>query len=109
MNNVTSPASERWRKLIDRQKISGLSIATFCQRHSIAVATFYSWKGRLRQPQQSSAFVEVRRSPVNDAASSGGTRRSIELSLRGGRRLRLRRGFDRQLLLDLLAVLEDKS
>ena len=35
--------------------------------------------------------------------------RSIELCLRGGHRLRLRRGFDRQLLLDLLAALEGRS
>ena len=109
MNSETSPASERWRQQIDRQKTSGLSIAAFCQRHSVAVATFYFWKRRLSQAQQASAFVEIVPPPVNEAASSGGTRRSIELCLRGGRRLRLRRGFDRQLLLDLLGALEGRS
>jgi transposase-like protein len=108
MNPGTSRAGERWRQQIDRQKISGLSIAAFCRRHSIAVATFYFWKRRLSEPEQGSAFVEVRPPPVNDAASSGQTHRSIELCLRGGRRLRLRRGFDRQVLLDLLGVLEGK-
>ena len=97
------------RQQIDRQKISGLSIAAFCRRHSIAVATFYFWKRRLSQPEQASVFVEVVSPPVNDAARSGGTHRSIELRLPEGRRLRLWRGFDRQLLLDVLAVLEGRS
>lgn len=109
MNGRTLRAGERWRQQVDRQKISGLSIAAFCRRHSIAVATFYFWKRRLSPPRQAPAFVEVRPPPMNDAASSGGTHRSIELCLRGGRRLRLRRGFDRQLLLDLLGVLEGES
>ena len=109
MTSETSRASERWRQQIDRQKTSGLSVAAFCQRHSIAVATFYFWKRRLTQAQQASAFVEIVPPPVNQAASSGVGGRSIELCLRGGHRLRLRRGFDRQLLLDLLGALEGRS
>jgi hypothetical protein len=113
MNGGTSAKGELWRQWIDRQKISGMSAASFCRRHSLAVATFYFWKRRLSGQARSSAFVEIRPLPVNAvascAATSGGTRTSIELCLRGGHRLRLRRGFDRQLLLDVLAALEGES
>ena len=109
MNGGTSASGKLWRQRIDRQKISGMNAASFCRRHSLAVATFYFWKRRLSEPARSSAFVEVRQPPVNTAATSGGTHTSIELCLRGGRRLRLRRGFDRQLLLDVLAALEGES
>jgi hypothetical protein len=118
MNALTSSTGERWRRRIDRQTHSRLSVSAFCRRHSLAVATFYFWKRRLRLPEHTSAFVEVRQPPTSDAASSAGTligthrgihHRGIQLCLRGGRRLRLQRGFDRQLLLDLLSVLEGES
>lgn len=121
MNTRPSLAGELWRKQIDRQSNSGLSVAAFCRRHSIAVATFYFWKRRLGEPEHSSAFVEVRQPPANEVAAPTGTsdgthpgielpaKRFIELYLRGGRRLRLRRGFDRRLLLDVLAPLEGVS
>jgi hypothetical protein len=37
-----------WRECIRRQADSGLTIAQFCAREHISVATFQSWKRRLR-------------------------------------------------------------
>jgi hypothetical protein len=113
MNDRACSKAELWRERIDRQKISRMSAASFCRRHTLAVATFYFWKRRLSEQARSSAFVEVRQPAVNAAAScvatSGGAHASIELGLRGGHRLWLRRGFDRQLLLEVLAALEGEA
>jgi hypothetical protein len=37
-----------WRECIRRQLDSGLTIARFCDREGLSVATFQSWKHRLR-------------------------------------------------------------
>ena len=37
-----------WRECIRRQLDSGLTIAQFCVREHLRVATFHSWKRRLR-------------------------------------------------------------
>ena len=37
-----------WRERIDRQVHSGLTIARFCAREHLSLATFQSWKRRLR-------------------------------------------------------------
>ena len=73
----------------------------------VTECSFYNWKKRLRGASPSrpkhlpraSAFVEV--TPSNPAKTDG-----IEILLRGGRRMRVGRGFDRQLLLDLIHALE---
>ena len=36
-----------WRDLIDRWKVSGQSVASFCAAHRVSQATFYSWRKRL--------------------------------------------------------------
>jgi hypothetical protein len=37
-----------WRERIDLQVRGGLTIAQFCAQKRLAVASFYSWKRRLR-------------------------------------------------------------
>jgi hypothetical protein len=37
-----------WRECVRRQADSGLTIAQFCARERLSVATFQSWKRRLR-------------------------------------------------------------
>jgi hypothetical protein len=37
-----------WRKCIRRHADSGLTIALFCAREGLSIATFQSWKRRLR-------------------------------------------------------------
>jgi transposase-like protein len=83
-----------------------LSVAAFCRRARVSPVSFYAWRRKLRD---GASFVEVKvaqeeRSPV--AASGAG---GIELQLPGRRCLVVRRGFDRQTLVDLLHVLEEGS
>ena len=108
---------ERWGAIVVEHRASGVSVSAFCRSKSIPTSSFYGWRqkleGRPRQPRlavqgSGPAFVAVKMK----AGPAG--RRPIELRLRGGRRdgrLRLgvvlRRGFDRQVLIEAVRVLEE--
>jgi transposase-like protein len=91
-----SPARQKWREIIQRQQSSGLGVAEFCRRNLIPPSSFFGWRRKLPHAQ-AAVFVEATVAP----RPAG-----IELRLRGGRRLLLRRGFDCELLAEALAVLE---
>ena len=104
MNKSQLPGAEEWRQVIDGQRASGLTVGAYCRDRGIKDSAFYAWKRRLRSPAKlnrssSPAFVEVR--PPKTPAVGG-----IEICLRGERRLLVRRGFDRDLLIDLVRTLE---
>jgi hypothetical protein len=78
-------------------------VAAFCARHGIAVSSLYAWRRRLAAAA-APVFVEAKLVEV-----AGGTRSTgmIEVRLRGGRRVLVRReGFDRKLLAEVVAALE---
>lgn len=79
-------------------------MAAFCRRHGVAAASLYAWKRRLSHPVPVHPFVEMKVADL-PAAEAG----AIEVCLRGGRSLRVGRGFDARLLSELVAVLEGLS
>jgi len=86
--------------LVERQRSSGLSVPAFCARYGIAAPSLYAWRRRLAAAP---AFVEAKVAGVVGTQASG----VIEVRLRGGRRLLVRReGFDRELLVEVVAALE---
>src|SRR5271165_1630616 len=100
MNKSQLPGAEEWRQIIDGQRPSGLTVAAYCRDRGITDGTFYAWKRRVRSRAKlsrssSPAFVEVK--PPKTSASE-----AIEICLRGERRLLVRRGFDPDLLTDLV-------
>lgn len=104
MNKSHRLGAEGWRHIVDAQPASGLTVAAYCLQRGITEASFYTWKQRLRSPAKPKrlskpAFVEVTR-PGADTAGV------IEICLRGERRLLARRGFDRELLIELIHTLE---
>jgi hypothetical protein len=132
--NTTNSAVRRWRKIIREQRASGLSVAEFCRRARVSTWSFYSWRLRLRAERQAEdKFVEVQAAregagavAIHDAirlssppfgaaqidkgclaaVSPTGEAGGLELHLPGRRCLVVRRGFDRETLLNLLNVLE---
>jgi hypothetical protein len=79
-------------------------VAAYCQERGVTEGSFYTWKQRLRstaKPKRLSkpAFVEVTRSSAETAGM-------IEIRLRGERRLLVKRGFDRDLLIQVINTLE---
>jgi hypothetical protein len=104
----------KWRRLIETQAASGLSVKRFCAEHGVAGASFFSWRRKLAggeaKPREGFActlptsFVEVEAArPELHAAAE-----AIELDVRpdGQRVLLLRPGFDPTLLRQVLAALE---
>ena len=125
MSETESPARRKWRQIIERQQASGLSIAAFCRSNRVPASSFFAWKRRLAAsaagdsaalPAQAPAtvpaaapascfpgFVEAN---IPRPSSTAGT---IQVRLRGGRRLLLGRGFDRDLLAEVVAFFEGRS
>ena len=104
MNKTQRPGREEWRRIVDGQPPSGLTVAAYCRDRGIKDSAFYAWKRRLRSRAKSNrssapAFVEVK----HPSASSGG---GIEICLPARRCLLVQRGFDRELLIELIRALE---
>jgi transposase len=108
MNQRTSAARDRWRELIRRQAASGLSVAEFCRRDRVPSSSLFAWKRKLGlSPPAAPAFVEAVVAARSDSAGFRPREAGvIEIRLRGGRRVRIRRGFDRALLVEVVAALE---
>jgi transposase-like protein len=104
MNKRQRLGADDWRQIIDGQQPSGLTVAAYCRDRGIKDSAFYAWKRRLRSRAKSNrtsspVFVEVKTS--NPSATV-----AIEICLHGERRLLVRRGFDHDLLIDLVRTLE---
>jgi hypothetical protein len=110
MNKASPARAERWRRIIEQQRRSGLSIARFCREQGVAESSLFTWKRRLAGEAPAAAgpaFVLLKPTPAaeNDISvhTAGG---AIELHLDKGRRLVLRPGFDGPTLAAVLAVLQ---
>ncbi len=102
MSKRASPAWDKWRDLIQRQHAGGLSVAAFCRGNGVASSSFFAWKRKLAAAPATPAFVEATVAAAPAARWAG----LIEVRLRGGRRVRVGRGFDRGLLAEVVAALE---
>lgn len=89
---------ERWRRILQEHRASGLSVTQFCRRAGVPQSSFFAWQRKLRNAV---TFTEVKLSPTAATISDG-----IELRLPGRRGVVVRPGFDRQTLLDVLHLLE---
>jgi transposase-like protein len=102
-----------WQDVVRRWREGGQSVRAFCRAEGLRESAFYFWRRELvrrgdrarRQPQATSsspAFLPVKLVGDNPAAAVQG----IEIVLPRGRVVRVRAGFDRQALAEVLAVLE---
>lgn len=103
-------ASTRWRKLLEDQRASGLPISAFCRERGIAASSLFAWRRRLADGASMFKPVKMVVTPGptvrGGGDDDGGGDAAIELYLPGERRLIVRRGFDRQLLLDVIHAME---
>jgi hypothetical protein len=107
---------EWWRRQVQRQQQSHITVAEFCRRHGIQPVTFYSWKRRFQDssaapaascpmpqpqakpltsgaPHSGAAFVPV--SIVDASASAGGL---LEIEFGNDCTVRLKGTVDPKLL-----------
>jgi hypothetical protein len=110
MSQAQRANRDKWRQIIDDQRASGRTVAVFCRDRQIGQASFFAWRRRLSSRQASPPsqprFIEV--TPATDARAVAVVADAgvIEVYLSPGRRLLVRRGFDRELLIELLQTLE---
>jgi transposase len=115
-------AKEReWRERMRRWQRSGESVRAFCRREELRESAFYAWRRELARrreerqalqangkeagalpPAEAVRFLPVQVAEARHRDDPGG----VEILLGVGRRIRVRPGFDRQTLLDVLALLE---
>ena len=122
-----------WESLLRGWKASGRTVREYCRVEGLRESAFYFWRRKLQTSGQLSGDVgqaaatgsrmaSAARSPgrplpprrgavsflpvrvVQDAAIE--TARGVEIVLGPGRTVRVPAGFDRQTLMDVLAVLE---
>jgi transposase-like protein len=62
---------EWWRRQIQRQRGSNITVAEFCRRLGASPVTFYAWKRRLRETAPASPLVSRNRQPRPTAGSNG--------------------------------------
>ena len=106
---------ERWLELIRRWQRSHSTIREFCERHRVSEASFFSWQRVLRQrglldepmSAKTSAAAPVFVKLTTVVAEP--TISPIELVLNQGRLLRLWPGFDANMLLELVRLLEEPA
>jgi transposase-like protein len=101
---------ERWLDLVERWQRSKLTVREFCRRQQISEPNFYSWRRMLRErglihdpPEPTTpAFVKL---TLDAVATTPGV---IDVIV-GQRVLRVTRGFDAKLLLELVRLFEEHA
>jgi transposase-like protein len=105
----------RWLELIRRWQRSQTTVREFCERHYVSEASFFSWRRVLRErglldepisakmSADAPAFVKLTTVGAEPTVSP------IELVLNQRRLLRLRPGFDADMLLELVRLLEEPA
>ena len=83
-----------------------MAAAAFCRENHIAASSFFAWKRRLGLSAGAPAFVEATVAAAPSVPSAGRRAGVVEVRLRGGRRVRVGRGFDASLLAEVVATLE---
>jgi len=102
---------DEWRRILQRQRASGLTATAFCVQARIPVSSFFFWRRKLHH---GAPFAEVkvvhrvaeRRAEARAADQAKAEVSAIELRLARGRCVLVRPGFCRRTLLELLAALE---
>lgn len=105
---VKEDAMTRWRKLIEQQRESGLPVWAYCRERGLSAASMFAWRRRLARGAGIFKAVKIVASAARSASENEKSDSALELCLPGGRHLMVRRGFDRQLLLDVIDALEGK-
>jgi len=116
-----SKKEQEWRERVQRWQQSGESVRAFCRREGLHESAFFAWRRELtrRRQERQAARTErkqvkpsmpakpIRFLPVQVAVEDRtGDPGGVEILLDAGRAIRVRPGFDRQTLAEVLAILE---
>jgi hypothetical protein len=93
----------QWRRRLKAWQRSGLSGRDFCRRYSLSEPSFYGWRREIarRDREHAAAHEQPAFVPVAVVAAE-----PLEVVVRGGRVVRVGRGFDAAHLRAVVAALE---
>jgi transposase-like protein len=107
-----------WRRRLDRHADSGQTVRAWCRRHGVKEAVFHWWRRELARRNaeqapsvhrdgeaQAGSFVPVH---VTDGPARAGDGQ-IEIELTDGRRVRVTGTVNREMLTQVLDVLERRA
>jgi hypothetical protein len=101
-----------WLQVLVQWRDSKVSVREFCRQHRHRESQFWFWKRRLAAKLDSAAATtrspEPAFLPVTVVKASVPASSAIDIRLTSGQRLRVRPGCDRQLLAEVVALLEGK-
>jgi len=108
-----------WRRRVDQQAVSGQSVRAWCRRHRVQETAFHWWRREVaRRDAEEARVMSIKASReacspgatfvpvhVTDDPMRGGDSR-IEILLTDGRRVRVTGMVNREMLTEVLDVLE---
>lgn len=133
MSEKVRRGKEIWRKLLEEQAESGLSVAKFCELRQLSSVTFYNWRQRLKDESQSgkpSSRVASRGRPskskradqdglielivdgkhvITASQPTVDSRRLVEVSLAGGVMVRIHGDISPTAIGQLVASIRDSD
>jgi hypothetical protein len=111
------PLKERfWRDALRRREANGLSVREFCARHSLAEATFYSWRAEIQRRDRAMKAAILTAAPpagrpkfLPVAMTNVATASLVEITLPSGVVLRVGGDCDRRILRTVLCAVLRKN
>jgi hypothetical protein len=108
-----------WQRAVAQWRRSGQSVRDYCRGKALSEPSFYAWRRELGLRRVSSprtrrqaadrgpaSFLPVRVVAAASASPTAADAGGVEIVLDQRRTLRVRAGFDRQTLAEVLSVLE---
>ena len=97
-----------WRRRLDRHGDSGQTVRAWCRRHGVKEATFHWWRRELaRRDAEAPAGSFLPVQVIDEPARAGDGQ--IEIELTDGRRVRVTGPVNREMLTQVLDVLERRA
>jgi transposase-like protein len=88
-----------WRKHMDLQPKSGMSVGAYCRKFDLGDASFYAWRKRLSQSRDSErkGFIQLKRQDISA--------KRIHIETPQGYRVEIESGTDAKYVGELLSLL----
>ncbi len=98
---------QKWQQRVEQWKKSGQTAAVFAAEHGLKAGTLLWWSSALRRSHGHASELGFARLVASDDTPSAPSESApLDIVLASGRIVRVRKGFDPDLLRDLLSVLE---
>jgi transposase-like protein len=107
MKRGNTAIQDKWRRILQEHRQSGLTVPEFCQEHGHPIHQFKYWKQKFGKDAPGLRFVAAV-AKSDTGSSRGATDEGLTLEV-GSARITIRSGFDRTLLLQAVRALGEDT